>query len=580
MGTPGQRNHPRYGPLISLGAAAASAGARLGYNYYGPVGSTQADANRNFATEAMARPKSQNRYRGGQVALRQLIGPRAGGRGGRLRPRRGRRVATRSRGRGGKTRTKTRSRTRKRKRSKSVKRSVNKKRKLIRRLAAPKSFFDRLSLINPHVGWDTTKISTCDTIQARVLAKRVAADRWVPVSGLGAATIVTYPGSGGTNVPMGHGNCLVPYVIAGQNSFSRTAATYNLPVGTGAAANAFTPVLGFFAGSFASRLQGSNTTTTAYDIHRNSYLQVKSYTDKYTLKNASSSEAIVRVWHVKRKLMYEALNGTYAGVGVAGAAAPTYIPGTGDFEAHLEWCALSEEYSDDSVYTAGAIPGYTTNSAPNASGSGDTNFGSPSGSLDTRAAAVWGLPMTHWKGLKPFYKIKKAGQFTIPVGGSRVLRYKHKTKTYNMCKLALDWYRHTVNSGNERGQQARKLEIYFEVIGVPAMSNDDDYQQDFGRATVSVRRDITMVHRTVVSTLPSMKFRINSVFSEDNQGFNREFRVGGEPAVSFSHPMVIGPQLAEIPGHQAVDVFMQNSNASGWKPITEGATTNALKTSA
>lgn len=530
---------------------------------YGPNSSLRRGGARN--SRSTSRRKRSRRP--GSVGRRRFSGSVGGRRKGRKYKSR-----TRGRGRGGRTGTKTK--------SKKKKVGLKRKRKAIRKLAAPRGFFDKLSQqSNGYVGWDTSQIITSDVLQARVAVKSVAGTSFVPISGLAATAYADYPSTtGGTNISVGYGNSLNPYVIAATNSGIKNPQIWVPTVVNDAGARSLPPtgipVSTAFIGPFASALQGTSTVVTSEDISRQAYMQIKSYTDKYILTNAGNTPCRIRVWHVKKKTTYLVVNGTIVGAGDDTVAyTGNYLEGTGEFECALEWAAVSEEYSDDSVYNAiaAATPGYVTNTAPSASGA-TTNFGSVSGSLNLYHSMVWDHPMNKWKSLKKFWDIKKNKEFVIPIGGSITLTYHYKIKVYSINKLVTDYLISTSASTNDRGACAKHLEIYFQCIGDKAISNDDNYQLDWGRASCAIRNERTIVHRIVTAGVPGMKFRTNSVYSENLQGFNRHW--GSQPEVVVSNPMVIGPQLTVVPGHVPVDVFMTDNAvpAVGWIPI-KGAPT-------
>lgn len=350
---------------------------------------------------------------------------------------------------------------------------------------------------------------------------------------------------------MAYGDSLTPYVMAATNTYNKWGGNNwnrvtNDPTQVG-------------SGTFASGLQGAVQLTTITDQGRTAYLQIQSYTDTYSITNAGNQPCEVKVWHVKRKTMYP-LVGTLAGRTVAGAGAPTYAEGTGDFEDQVEYAAVLGEYTDTQIYDAIAtwpLP-YITNVI------NGTSMGQVSGSRANVYGALYHLPMTKWPGLKPYNKIKLAKKFTLAVGQTRKFTYKYKMRSIKLYKLAQSVIESNMNSSADAGEWPKHLKIMFQCCGSQAISNDADYQVDNGNAVLAIKNIRKLIHRTVANAEPASTFVDNSIYSADASGFTRQWTMG-VPEVVYSSGMPVGPVAAPAVGHLPVDNYARNA-AGVWVP--------------
>lgn len=507
-----------------------------------------------------ARRGSGNGFRsGGGSGLRRGLGKR-------------KRVAARSRFGGTKTRTKTKTK------KKQLKRTKAKVGKVVRKLAKPRSFTDRLDLINAHIGYTSHRFITADTISARTVTKAVvqgANNQYRTISGIGSYTFLEYPQynftpdtTAGTFV-VGHGDSLWPYLLAANSYYIYTSQYLAAGGNPGISYAAGVPTISAAQsiGDFGSRIQGLVRTPTTADQGRNTYLQVKSYTDKYILQNISNVACKVRVWHIKKKDQYTPVVGTMVGSTVASAGAPTYRIGTGEFESQLEAAAIMEEWSDNSVYYEPAswpLPLYA-NSAPSVSSGALTNYAANSGSKDIRYGAVWDQKMSKWKNLKKYFDMKCVKTFTLPVAGKKTLNYKYKTKVWALDNLITQVLNSLADfSVVDACEDHKHLKIVFQVIGEDAVSNDNDMQVDASIGTIAVKNVRDMVCRIVTAQVPAKKFVTNSVWSNNALGFNRQWSHGA-PQVTFSNAITVGPEPVERPGHVPVDMYAQRGTGI-WVP--------------
>lgn len=572
----------RYGYLPSTLAAigAALRGASSGF---GGMSNSDAARGRKILLNSDNRIRRIQRA-GGRVVSFARGGNRGVNRGVGLGSGRAKRVGkrTRTRGKSGGTRTKTKT---KKKRARKVKKAA----KAVRKLAKPRTFSQRLDDVNNYIQYDTSKFITADTIQARGnVLKSAGQTMYRTISGLGSCTYLVFPGTpaSGTTAgtfKIGYGDSLYPYLLAAENSYTRATSTLSDPGNPGVTYAGAVPVFSQAQsiGAFGSRLQGAQRNVTAADQGRSTYLQIKSYSDTYQIDNICNVPCSVRVWHIRQKHQKTLMTGTMAGSTVAAAGAPTYLPGTGDFEDQLEAAAITDEYQDDSVYDAlGVWPlPFVTNTAPLPATGAPSNFSSASGSRNLVYGAVWGTPMNKWTSLKKNFSIKCVKRFKLPVGGKKILRYNYKAKVMSLQNLLSQIIDSDTVSSTDLGEQEKRLKIMIEVIGDDAISNDEDMQVDKSPATIAVKNTRTIVHRTVTYIVPKGTFVTNSVWSTQTTGFNRRWE-NGIPAVAYAQCATLGPEIPERPGHIPVDAYMTNAAGTGWVPLKEGTTATALKTSA
>lgn len=479
-------------------------------------------------------------------------------------------IRLRKRGRGGRSRTKS-SRGKKRKRTAS-KKAKSRLHKRALRLIKPRTFIERINFTNQDIPWDHTTIKSADVCLALAATKTVAANTYITRSLFASASYNTL------GVPMAYGDSLLPYVMAANNTFARStnydftpaaaqivegaqsAAIQNLAAYTDVEASLQGPVGGFL--TFASNLQGSSRTTTAADQGRGLYLQIKKYTDHYTVTNAANNACRVRVWAIRRKEMFPII-GTYDSATIAGAGGNTntYIQGSGDFEDQLEAAAIMEEYTDQSIYyDHQAVPlTYVTYTI------GGVSMGAASGCVNSHYSAIWDQPMTKWRALKNINKIKKYKEFSLPIGGSKTFSLSYKPKAIKLSTLAKQVVQSLVNSSNDRGEARNHIKLMFQCVGDNRISNDTDYQVDKSGACIAIKNVRDIIHRTVGDHQPPMKFVDNAIWSTSADGFSRKWQLG-DPQVTYQVPMAAGPVLASGPGHIKTDAHMYDASTSTWIP--------------
>lgn len=469
----------------------------------------------------------------------------------------------------GKSRAITKTGTRKKKKQTKRKRAGSRLHKKVLRLAKPKSFGERLDAENQDVPWDSTTIKSADTLFSTTEPKTVAGTTYITSCPFASASYNLQ------NIPMAYGDSLLPYVMAVNNSYARsqnydaTPAAFALVKGTQNVA--ISNLIGYPSvdggnsiGTFASAIQGAATAASSADQGRTAYLQIKSYTDSYTVTNVSNTRTTVRVWEVRRKDPVP-LVGTYAGCTVAGAAAPTYQQGTGDFEDQLEFAAITEEYQDTSIYDAQpTVPlPYVVWSAPSS-----VPMSAASGTVNNAYATIWDQPMSKWRTLKQFNKIKLGRTFTLEAGGHKTITYKYNTKYMGLTTLALKVGQSMADSSNDRGETAKRLKLMFQCIGDYATSNDNDYQTDRSIAAITITNVRKLVHRNVASHQPAMKFVSNAIYSTTSDGFNRSFT--HKPQVQYNSVLNVGPVFKPAQGHLQVDMYAVKGGETGgtvWAPV-------------
>lgn len=410
------------------------------------------------------------------------------------------------------------------------------------------------------VPWDRTILKSAEMLYATPYLQIAAGGRWVTCANYSSTSYEL------NSTQLGYGDSLYPYYFAANNSRTPLAGFIS-------SAPAAAPTTAASVGTFASAIQGAIRVNTTADAASTAYLQIGRYTDTYSLTNVGNTTAIVRVWHIRRKKMYP-LAGTYAGCTVASAGAPTYVPTTGDFEDQLEYAAIRHEYTDQAIYDPIAtvpLP-YITYSV------GGTTVGAASGTTANAYACIWELPMTMLPSLRRTNSIKLFRTISIPVGGTKTIRYNYKKKTYSTVKLANDILESEVNSSNDRGERVGGLKIMFQVIGQNCVSNDNDYQTDRGTAGITIKNVRSIVHRVCVRPELPHTFLRNGIYAESSEGFNRFF-TRGVPQIAYADGIPVGPISRTNVGHLPVDLYAQNA-AGAWIPALSSASTAGAQVTA